>query len=298
MKRSWLVVVVGLLLFALSGCSEEPKPEEAFESYISQWNEQEFEKMYEQLSTESKENISKDDFVERYDTIYEDIEVNNLKVDFTKPEEEVTPDDEGIVELPFSVSMDTIAGPISFDHKATLQLEGEEDNQDWTINWDTSFIFKQLKEGDEVTLKSDVPTRGQLFDRDANGLAINGKVRWIGVVPEQMGEEEQLILEELSEVINISQDDIREKLQQGWVKNDPTQFVPIKGVIGEVDPRLEEIASVMTMEKTERVYPLGEKAAHVTGYIRQMYEEEAEEFTKKGYSSYEYIGAARLRASI
>lgn len=42
------------------------------------------------------------------------------------------------------------------------------------------------------------------------------------------------------------------------------------------------------------MYPFGESAAHLTGYLRSMYKEELEKYEEKGYSSSEQIGAAGL----
>src|SRR5699024_12724582 len=42
--------------------------------------------------------------------------------------------EEKIGDIPFSLSMDTIAGEISFDYTATLVLEGDdEEDQDWFL---------------------------------------------------------------------------------------------------------------------------------------------------------------------
>ncbi|WP_245947498.1 penicillin-binding transpeptidase domain-containing protein [Bacillus taeanensis] len=294
--RIGVFVAALLFIFFIAGCSERPSPEDAFDTYVLQWNSQQFDKMYDGLAAEVKEKISKEQFVNRHKSLFKDIQVKNLKVAFEKPEEEVEPNEEGQVAFPFSVSMDTIAGEVSFDHTAVLTLEGEKGAEQWGLNWDSSFIFKQLKDGDEVKLSAIPPVRGQIFDRNGQGLAVNDTVIWVGVVPAKLGDQQEAIIKQISETIKLDQETIKKKLAQGWVQSNPEQFVPLKGVVSEADlyDGLAEILGVLTMKKTERVYPLGEKAAHLTGYIRQMYKEEAEKMTKKGYSSYETIGAAGL----
>ncbi|WP_243292641.1 penicillin-binding transpeptidase domain-containing protein [Bacillus sp. FJAT-47783] len=294
--RKGISILFFTFFLLLSGCSEKPNPEDAFHTFITEWNNQKFDKMYDSLSSEVKEKISKKEFVNRYSSIYEDIQVQNLKVEFHKPEEEVKPNEENEVKLPFSVSMDTVAGPVSFDHEAVLQLEEEGDNERWGVQWNSSFIFKQLKDGDSVKLSHIAPIRGQIFDRNGQGLAVNEQVTWIGVVPAKMGDQKEEIIQQLSKTMKMSSEAIKKELEQGWVKNNPEQFVPLKGVPSheKLYDGLADIPSVQTMKKTERVYPLSEKAAHLTGFIRQMYEDEAKEYAKKGYSSYEFIGAKGL----
>lgn len=294
--KKWISILFFTFFLFLAGCSEKPLPEDAFHTFITEWNDQKFDKMYDSLASEVKEKISKEEFINRYSTIYEDIQAKNIKVEFNKPKEEVKPNEENEVKFPFSVSMDTIAGPVSFDHTAILQLEGEGDNVKWGVHWNSSFIFKQLKDGDKVKLSHESPVRGQIFDRNGQGLAVNEQVTWIGVVPANMGDQKEEIIQQLSKAIKMSPEAIKKELEQGWVKNNPEQFVPLKGVPSHetLYDGLADIPSVQTMKKTERVYPLGEKAAHLTGFIRQMYEDEAKELSKKGYSSYEFIGSKGL----
>lgn len=50
------------------------------DQYVDKWNDQKFEEMYEQLSAEAQKSISKDDFIKRNQSIYEQIGVSDLKV--------------------------------------------------------------------------------------------------------------------------------------------------------------------------------------------------------------------------
>ncbi len=99
-----------LLLVLLSSCNKEPSPENRFSEYIKLWNKQKFAEMYDYLSADAKKTITKENFVNRYTKIYKDLEIKNLDVQFTQSEEAEKPKDDSI-SLPFSVSMDTIAGP-------------------------------------------------------------------------------------------------------------------------------------------------------------------------------------------
>ncbi|MCA0988608.1 penicillin-binding transpeptidase domain-containing protein [Guptibacillus algicola] len=291
------LIVMGFFVLLLAGCSSPPSAIDAFDTYVKDWNEQEFSSMYTQLSQDTQESITKEEFVERYKSIYGDVEVQELKVTFEKPEEEPEPNEEGVVTLPYSVSMQTLAGEVAFENKATLVLTEEEDSEAYKVNWNPSFIFKELNEGEEVAITSEVPTRGNITDRNGVELAVNGTVSQIGVVPEKIEADKEAILSQLSEVLKISVEDIEKELSQGWVQSNSAQFVPIKSVMKTEDDLIEEakqITGVQVNNKTERIYPLGESTAHLTGYIRNLLKEDLEEYAEKGYSSYERIGVAGL----
>src|SRR5690606_16926515 len=100
MKRYiWFLVSFTLSILLLAGCNKDPLPEERFEGFIKDWEKQDFGKVYDQFSTDVKETVKKEEFVERFRKIYSDIGVNKLKVNFDKPEEEMKPNDQGEVSF-------------------------------------------------------------------------------------------------------------------------------------------------------------------------------------------------------
>src|SRR4051812_6428181 len=122
-KKLTLLFLLMMLAFIFAGCNKkDPLPEDRFAEYVKLWNEQSFDKMYDFLSTETKDNVSKQDFVERYTNIYEVLKVDKLSVQFKKPEEETDEKAEDI-QFPFGVSMESVAGEIAFHHEATLVKE-------------------------------------------------------------------------------------------------------------------------------------------------------------------------------
>ena len=89
-------------------------------------------------------------------------------------------------------------------------------------------------------------------------------------MPEQIPTDQaEGILAELSELTGLSVEEIQELSGQA----DPSWFVPIKDFPeGEKDRLLDIISrlpGVSVKSETARVYPLGERAAHITGYISE-----------------------------
>ena len=123
------------------------------EAFVKQWNDQQFDDMYQSLTKDVKKEISKKDFVNRYKTIYEQAGAKNLKVTAGEVDED-DKDNKAMKHIPYKVSMDTNAGKVSFKNTAVLKLEKTDDEESWNIDWDPSFIFKQLADDKTVQIMS------------------------------------------------------------------------------------------------------------------------------------------------
>ena len=104
----------------------------------------------------------------------------------------------------------------------------------------------------------------------ANRWPTTARCERVGVVPEQIPPEQAAgILAELSELTDIRSPTSRSSTAQA----DPSWFVPIKDFPAEEKERLLDIISrlpgVSVKSEMARVYPLGQRAAHITGYIAE-----------------------------
>ena len=66
--------------------------------------------------------------------------------------------------------------------------------------------------------------------------------------------------------------------------------------VSEISMRASELVGVQTAQSTTRVYPRGESAAHIVGYLSRSATEEM--VKEKGYSYSDYIGASGLEATM
>jgi penicillin-binding protein len=238
--------------------------------------------MYDYLSPDAKKSISKTDFVNRYKKIYSDLDVSHLKVDYQKPGKDAS-------ALPFSVKMNTVAGPIQFAEKAQMVQE----NKNWYVDWDTTFIFPDLKKGDKIGLSTTEPVRGQIFDRNGNGMAVNGQAYEVGVVPGKMGAQKDLVIQQLSSLLQMTTDQINKAITASWVQ--PDYFVPLKKVALDDQARIQQLIALAPVETRKvpiRVYPYKDAAAQLIGYVGTI---TADELAKhKGYSPDDVIGKRGL----
>ncbi|HDR4834428.1 TPA: penicillin-binding protein 3, partial [Bacillus cereus] len=225
MRKIWGILFL-CLTFMLVGCGKEEKPQEVFDTYVKAWNKQKFADMYDQLSKNAKKDISKKEFTEKYEKIYSGIEVKDLKVETGEVKEDKK--DEGPV--PFKVSMDTVGGKITFGHEAKMVKEKDGDKESWKIDWTPDFIFPGMTKDSKVRMQTTQPKRGEIYDRNGKGLATNGKASEIGLIPEKLGDTAPQTKETVAKLLNMSVEEIDQKLAAKWVK--PGYLVPI-GILPE-----------------------------------------------------------------
>ncbi|WP_117148972.1 penicillin-binding transpeptidase domain-containing protein [Paraliobacillus zengyii] len=293
MRNVVKAISILLLFFILTACSEdEVQPEDRLAQYIDEWNEQNFTEMYNLLADTSKETYPSEEFIDRYEKIYGDIEVSDLAITYTVPE--VEGEDTVPTSFPIEVSMNTMAGEVNFESEMTLVEQETEEDTNWYVQWDPGFIFPSLKDGGEIGINTVEPTRGQIFDRNQNGLAVNAAMYTVGLQP-GLFENETEEKEQIAELLDMDVEAIDSALSPDWVSDET--FVPLKKVSMDDPDYIEElraIAPVVIQETTGRSYPYGEAAAHLTGYIGTITAEELEAQEAGTYGQSDLIGKRGL----
>lgn len=295
MKNKKIIIVAIVIIVAIAIIAggafiiinkNAPKPEEALSEYISLLNEQKYEEMYNMISENSKTQISQEDFVKRNKNIYEGIDAYDIKI---TPSE--TTKDGKTYNIKYDESMSTSAGTINFTNTAKLVKE----NKEYKISWASSMIFPELRSTDKVRVSTLSAERGEILDRNGEKLAENGSISSVGIVPGKLGENKETNINKISELTGVSTDYINKQISASYVKDDT--FVPIKKVSAdntELKDKLLQIPGIKITSVDARVYPLGEEAAHLIGYVQAISAEELKQEEGKGYSSSSIIGKAGL----
>ncbi|MBQ2836374.1 MAG: penicillin-binding transpeptidase domain-containing protein [Clostridia bacterium] len=282
-----VVAVIGVVVFLILSQSKV-KPEDVWQSYIKLINEQKYEEMYAMLTQESKSQISKEDFIARNKNIYEGIEMSDMKSEITAVEEESS----SIRKISYNIAMNTEAGSVNFTNTVRLTKDKE---KGYLINWSSTLIFPQLNSTDKVRIKTISAQRGTIQDKNGMTLAGEGYVSSVGIVPGKLGENKDADIEKIAQLLGMTSESINKSLSASWVKDDV--FVPLKKVsMDDTDLKkaLLEIQGIKITSAKSRVYPLGEAAAHLVGYVQNITAEELEENKDKGYNSNSIIGKAGL----
>lgn len=297
-KHKILVIVAGVLILIAAALliyrfAILKSPEAVLKQYMACIERQEYDSMYEMLDEESRNQVSKKEFVTRNQNIYEGIGAKNITIRVFKEKE-------GAVS--YRTILDSSAGEIRFPNEMNIH---KEDGR-YRIAWTDGLIFPQLGSEDTVKVVTLEAERGNIYDRNGKLLAGKGAVASVGLIPGKMSEEPSADLKRMAELLDMSVSDIENKLDAEWVKDD--LLVPIKKLKkvnenssstvdlenAEVQKQLLEIPGVIIGDEESRVYPLAEDTAHLVGYVQGISAEELESRKDKGYDEYSVIGKSGL----
>lgn len=276
------IVIISIVVINLNS----NKPEDTLNTYISYINDKNYEGMYDLLSNDSKSKISREDFITKNRNIYEGIDSLDIKVDIQEAKKE-----NNKTKVIYNQEMYTSAGKVDFSNSAIFI---KEDNS-YKIEWSTTLIFPELKEGYKVRVKKLKGDRGTISDREGNKLAYDGVISSVGIVSGKLGDNKDDNISKISKLTGVSVDTINKYLSATYVKDDT--FVPIKKVSKdstELKEKLLQIPGIQINDAEGRVYTLGEEAAHLIGYVQNISAEELEKNQDKGYTSTSIIGKSGL----
>lgn len=276
-------------------------PEELIARYYGYIPEQKYNCMYNILDIEASGNISQEDYIERNSSIYESIEIQNIKLKIKKYDKEQR-------SILYNISFDTKAGNICFVNRAVF-TEGEDG---YKLVWDDTMIFPDLDALDKVRVFSIKAERGKIKDRNGYILAGKGIASSVGIVLGKLKNKKQVI-KEIAKLLETEPEVIKKKLSAKWVKKD--SFVPIKTIpkLKETDLLMPEpdkkvlfererqekllaIPGIMFLDTEIREYPLGKAASHITGYVQSVTAEDLEKHAGEGYTINSVIGRSGVES--
>lgn len=281
---------LGLSLGLLAGCGKKTEQsEELLTEYIDFLNQEDYADMYGFLTEEAQETTDKETYVNRYKNIYGGIEASDVRIDIA--DEGGKKDEKAETQrVKYTLTMDTIAGELSFD---TVAIFTKNEDGDYKMSWDSQDIFPNLYNEDTVKVVTTQAKRGNIYDRNQVELAREGVASSVGLVPGKLPEDRDGAIAQLSELLEISTEKIEKALSAGWVRDDT--FVPLRTVAKDamdLKEKLLEIPGVMISDTKVRFYPFGEKAAQLTGYVQNITAEELEKGAGQGYNRNSIIGKA------
>ena len=191
-----------------------------------------------------------------------------------------------------------MAGKIEFENQAMCTRDSYFD--EFKLSWDDSLIFPDMKDTDKVSVSTSQAVRGQILDRNGNMLAGPGTAPSVGLVPGKMSENKEADIAQLAGLLGMTEEEINSQLSAAWVT--PDSFVPLKTLNSQQSQELTEqlltIAGVLINDTEVRTYPLGEKAAHLIGYVQSVTAEDLEEHKGEGYTSSSVVGKERDRRTV
>lgn len=278
-KKTAIIIVTGIILIALVGGGyffyakwQEGQELEAAQrtatAFLNHLSKQEFDKLPENLEEASFEENGYDtkSVVEKYQNIFPNIGAEGIK----SSKLSVTRKDKKVFDLTYQLSMTTSLGKLNnLAYQTTIKKIGDT----YKIQWLPSLIFPEMSGNDKVSIQTNSAVRGEIIDRNGEGLAVNQVFDEVGIVPGKLGAEAEKAqnIKVFSEQFKVSEKEIEQKLSQGWVQ--PDSFVPIT-ISYKAVTNLP--AGAATKETSLRYYPLKEAAAQLIGYTGSITAEDIE----------------------
>lgn len=284
-----VVIVAGLAggYFAYGqwqSAQELKEAEKTANTFLAHFSKQEFDQFPSLLSEASlKQNdFDETQVVEKYQAVFSGIDAQGIKSSDIK----VKKAEENEYTFSYKLEMTTPLGNLKdLTYETTIQKEGE----NFVIKWSPSLIFPEMSGQDKVSVTVDSALRGEIVDRNGEGLAVNQAFDQVGIVPGKLGEGQTKTdnIKAFSDQFKVSVEDIEQLLKQSWVT--PESFVP---VTISYDPVTTLPQGAAAQDATIRYYPLKEAAAQLIGYVGKITAEDIEK--NPGLSSSGVIGKVGL----
>ena len=292
-KNIYMFIGVGIVVVPLIICgialfmyNKSHKPEYKLTEYVNLINAKDYEKMYELTDSETKQKLSKEDFIARNKNIYEGIQASDIKIKVKNVE-----NNGNAATIDYETTMNTLCGELEFLNTINMTREI---GKDYTVKWNSKVIFPDLTDNDKVRVKTIKSKRGDIIDRNGAMLATDSVSSNVGIVPGNLGDNKERSINEIAKLLETSVEYINGQLSASYVK--PDMFIPIKAIPygDERIPSLLDIPGVKINDKDSRIYPLGIQTAHLTGYVQAINAEELKKHKDEEYTENSLIGKSGL----
>ncbi len=272
--------------------SWEDRARQTVVRYLDTWQRRDYQALYEMLSTAAKGRITQERFVGRHQAIMSGVVIT--KVGGTVGAVQLLPvgADPTTASVGLTVTMESgRVGRIEEQKTLGLVREGGE----WRVDWTPDLIFNGLTNENLVRVYPDDPQRGPILDRKGRLLAGPGTTVTVGVVPGNIKDEPRVV-QALSAFLGMPADAIRAK----FAGVQPDWWLPLKDLPesrrADAEAKLANLAGVEVRSKTTRVYPYGQLAAHVLGYVSHPTAEDLAKFADRGYEEEDFVGREGIEA--
>ena len=265
------------------------KPEEVVATFMEEIKNKNYEEAYKLLTEESKTKITQEEFIEKYKEIYEEVDASSLELSNIS----VKKLDVNNSTVSYNSNIKSPYGDITFENNINLKRK---DDKKYYIDWDYNVMYPGLEKTDKLNINKTYAKRGSLIDRNGVLLAGGGYIASVGLVPGWMNEEtKNQDIAKVAELLGLTVDNINKKMNASYVKSNT--FVELATISKEKQTTLiglGEIDGVKIKDISSRVYPLGEKAAHLTGYVQKANAKDLE--NNKTYDENSLVGRAGLES--
>jgi penicillin-binding protein 2 len=254
-------------------------------AFLQAWEREDYPAMYSLLSWASQDTNPEETFVDAYRQVVDEATI--LKV---TPRILAAYQPGNEAQVSFVTTFHTsLVGDFDVQNEMFLTFE---DGQ-WGVEWSPALILPQLSADTFLRLSTRAPSRGNIYDRNGLGLAVQGELVEVGVIPGEI-QDEAALLALLSSILGKSPAD----LQARYAEARPDWYVPLGQLsAGTGQAYFEQLSATPGVELREtwtRSYRPEIIAPHVVGVVGPIPREEVELWRAQGYSGDEMVGQMGL----
>lgn len=264
-----------------------PSADAALTAYLDAFKADDYNTMYSMLSKVSLDTVTLEDFARRNRDALNEMSAGSF--DYQILSSLVNPYS---AEISFHVNYHTaLVGDLERDIVAKFALE----NNEWKLNWDDSLILPELSGGNVLRMDYQIPSRGNIYDRDGDVLAAQSDVYAFSIIPGNVTDESIGSL--LSEVRNLCGNSIDDLAAE--IFNTPASFpIPLCEASEEESARIRSIwpAGLQWTPYNDRYYFEQGVGSHVIGFTTFISEENLEQYRRLGYHGSERIGSTGVES--
>lgn len=269
----------------------QPDVEKIAQEYLEGWRNEDYGAMYQLLTSISKNAISEEEFTAHYEGVAIEAALDSVDYEILS-----SLTNQGNAQVGYQVILNSVL--VGEVHANTLMNLSLEENQ-WKVQWDDTLILPQLQGGNYLAMERTgyIPARANIYDRYGEALVAQTDATAVGLVPDLIKpEEEVILLGELSEITGKSPEQIKSMyadfpMGAGW-------YLPVAEVPGElIADRYAQLASLSGIVLTgykARYYSDGGVAPHLVGYVAALQPDEVDEYADLGYDQDDRIGRSGI----
>ncbi|HEX9840961.1 MAG TPA: penicillin-binding transpeptidase domain-containing protein [Anaerolineales bacterium] len=262
-----------------------PSADAAMAAYLDAFKADDYNGMYAMLSKVSQDSISLEDFARRNRDSLNEMSAGSF--DYEVLSSLVNPYS---AEVAYRVTYHTaLVGDIQRDMVSRLTLE----NAQWKLQWEDALILPELAGGNALRMEYNIPSRGEIYDRDGDVLAAQSDAYAFHVIPGNVTEESLgTLLSEASNLCGISPEVLAEE-----IINTPALYpIPLCEASEQESERIRSVSpsGLLWTEYNSRYYFEQGVGSNIVGYTQLISEENMETYRRLGYRGDERVGVTGI----
>lgn len=277
----------------------EPKQDTKpfLDAYVAMLVEYNFGGCYATINPETKEVITLVDFAQRYENIFDAINLSGLSISYGNLEVEAG---KRYLQSATLTYQSPVLGDFTQDIVFSMDYSSKDDT--FYLNWTPSMIFTNLTSSTEVRLRTLRPTRGEIIDSDHNTYAINSYAESVYIEPSKV-EDESYAITALASILSMTAADVEKVLKSSNAQKYDSAVVKVfapGGISEATESALCTIPGVGVDRQSMtpiRYYPHGSFFAHSLGYASAITAEEMKTLDSERYDISSSVGRTGLEAA-